>query len=162
MDSINVRVAKRLLEIKAVFLRPQEPFTWASGIKSPIYCDNRLILTAPEARNEVEQAIADTVKREYPEAEDLISTGGSVLETVEALREAGAEVLGVVSIFTYGMKKGVERMAEAGVKNVSLTNLDTIAQVGAEEGYIAPEDVSRLLKFRDNPSDESWINGGEN
>ena len=199
MDSINVRVAKRLLEIKAVFLRPQEPFTWASGIKSPIYCDNRLILTAPEARNEVEQAIADTVKREYPEAEvlmglpmgyvrsgnkdhgrqnriegrldkgekvvvveDLISTGGSVLETVEALREAGAEVLGVVSIFTYGMKKGVERMAEAGVKNVSLTNLDTIAQVGAEEGYIAPEDVSRLLKFRDNPSDESWINGGKN
>ena len=206
MDSINVRVAKRLLEIKAVFLRPQEPFTWASGIKSPIYCDNRLILTAPEARNEVEQAIADTVKREYPEAEvlmgtatagiahaaiaahllglpmgyvrsgnkdhgrqnriegrldkgekvvvveDLISTGGSVLETVEALREAGAEVLGVVSIFTYGMKKGVERM----------TNLDTIAQVGAEEGYIAPEDVARLLKFRDNPSDESWINGGEN
>ena len=204
MDSINVRVAKRLLEIKAVFLRPQEPFTWASGIKSPIYCDNRLILTAPEARNEVEQAIADTVKREYPEAEvlmgtatagiahaaiaahllglpmgyvrsgnkdhgrqnriegrldkgekvvvveDLISTGGSVLETVEALREAGAEVLGVV------------RMAEAGVKNVSLTNLDTIAQVGAEEGYIAPEDVSRLLKFRDNPSDESWINGGKN
>ena len=209
MDSINVRVAKRLLEIKAVFLRPQEPFTWASGIKSPIYCDNRLILTAPEARNEVEQAIADTVKREYPEAEvlmgtatagiahaaiaahllglpmgyvrsgnkvegrldkgekvvvveDLISTGGSVLETVEALREAGAEVLGVVSIFTYGMKKGVERMAEASVKNVSLTNLDTIAQVGAEEGYIAPEDVARLLKFRDNPSDESWINGGEN
>ena len=204
MDSINVRVAKRLLEIKAVFLRPQEPFTWASGIKSPIYCDNRLILTA------------DTVKREYPEAEvlmgtatagiahaaiaahllglpmgyvrsgnkdhgrqnriegrldkgekvvvveDLISTGGSVLETVEALREAGAEVLGVVSIFTYGMKKGVERMAEAGVKNVSLTNLDTIAQMGAEEGYIAPEDVSRLLKFRDNPSDESWINGGKN
>ena len=195
MDSINVRVAKRLLEIKAVFLRPQEPFTWASGIKSPIYCDNRLILTAPEARNEVEQAIADTVKRaahllglpmgyvrsgnkdhgrqnriegrldkgeKVVVVEDLISTGGSVLETVEALREAGAEVLGVVSIFTYGMKKGVERMAEAGVKNVSLTNLDTIAQVGAEEGYIAPEDVARLLKFRDNPSDESWINGGEN
>ena len=178
MDSINVRVAKRLLEIKAVFLRPQEPFTWASGIKSPIYCDNRLILTAPEARNEVEQAIADTVKREYPEAEvlmgtatagiahaaiaahllglpmgyvrsgnkdhgrqnqhrrpvwsqgekvvvveDLISTGGSVLEIVEALREAGAEVLGVVSIFTYGMKKGMERLAAAGVKNVSLTQL---------------------------------------
>ena len=178
MDSINVRVAKRLLEIKAVFLRPQEPFTWASGIKSPIYCDNRLILTAPEARNEVEQAIADTVKQDHGRqnriegrldkgekvvvVEDLISTGGSVLETVEALREAGAEVLGVVSIFTYGMKKGVERMAEASVKNVSLTNLDTIAQVGAEEGYIAPEDVARLLKFRDNPSDESWINGGEN
>ena len=178
MDSINVRVAKRLLEIKAVFLRPQEPFTWASGIKSPIYCDNRLILTAPEARNEVEQAIADTVNKDHGRqnriegrldkgekvvvVEDLISTGGSVLETVEALREAGAEVLGVVSIFTYGMKKGVERMAEAGVKNVSLTNLDTIAQVGAEKGYIAPEDVSRLLKFRDNPSDESWINGGKN
>ena len=199
MDSINVRVAKRLLEIKAVFLRPQEPFTWASGIKSPIYCDNRLILTAPEARNEVEQAIAtagiahaaiaahllglpmgyvrsgnkDHGRQNRIEGrldkgekvvvvEDLISTGGSVLETVEALREAGAEVLGVVSIFTYGMKKGVERMAEASVKNVSLTNLDTIAQVGAEEGYIAPEDVSRLLKFRDNPSDESWINGGKN
>ena len=215
MDSIQVRVAKRLLEIKSVFLRPQEPFTWASGIKSPIYCDNRLILTAPEARNEVEQAIADTVKREYPEAEvlmgtatagiahaaiaahllglpmgyvrsgnkdhgrqyriegrldkgekvvvveDLISTGGSVLETVEALREAGAEVLGVVSIFTYGMKKGIERMAAAGVKNVSLSNLDTIAQVGAEEGYISQDDVARLLKFRDNPSDESWIHGGK-
>ena len=198
MDSINVRVAKRLLEIKAVFLRPQEPFTWASGIKSPIYCDNRLILTAPEARNEVEQAIADTVKREYPEAEVLMgtATAGIAHAAIAAhllglpmgyvrsgnkdhgrqnriegrldkgekvvVVEAGAEVLGVVSIFTYGMKKGVERMAEAGVKNVSLTNLDTIAQVGAEEGYIAPEDVSRLLKFRDNPSDESWINGGKN
>ena len=214
MDSIDVRVAMRLLEIRAVFLRPQEPFIWASGIKSPIYCDNRLILTAPEARNEVEQAIADTVEREYPEAEvlmgtatagiahaaiaahllglpmgyvrsgnkdhgrqnriegrldkgekvvvveDLISTGGSVLETVEALREAGAEVLGVVSIFTYGMKKGIERMAAAGVKNVSLSNLDTIAQVGAQEGYISQEDVARLLKFRDDPSDESWIHGG--
>lgn len=213
---INCQVARGLLSIGAVFLRPQEPFTWASGIKSPIYCDNRLILTAPEVRVLVENAIAATVKREYPDAEvlmgtatagiahaaiaahllnlpmgyvrsgskdhgrrnqiegrlekgqkvvvieDLISTGGSVLDTVEALRAAGAEVLGVVSIFTYGMKKGVERMAEAGVKNVSLTNLDTIAQVGAEEGYIAPEDVSRLLKFRDNPSDESWINGGKN
>lgn len=212
---IKHEVARSLLSIEAVFLRPQEPFTWASGIKSPIYCDNRLILTAPEARNEVEQAIADTVKREYPEAEvlmgtatagiahaaiaahllglpmgyvrsgnkdhgrqnriegrldkgekvvvveDLISTGGSVLETVEALREAGAEVLGVVSIFTYGMKKGIERMAAAGVKNVSLSNLDTIAQVGAEEGYISQEDVARLLKFRDNPSDESWIHGGK-
>lgn len=216
MEHINVRVAKRLLEIRAVFLRPQESFTWASGIKSPIYCDNRLILTAPEARNEVEQAIADAVKREYPAAEvlmgtatagiahaaiaahllglpmgyvrsgnkdhgrqnriegrldkgekvvvieDLISTGGSVLETVEALREAGAEVLGVVSIFTYGMKKGIERMAAANVKNVSLTDLDTIAQVGAAEGYISQEDVARLLKFRENPSDESWIQGGEN
>ena len=214
MDSINVRVAKRLLEIKAVFLRPQEPFTWASGIKSPIYCDNRLILTAPEARNEVEQAIADTVRREYPEAqvlmgtatagiahaaiaahllglpmgyvrsgskdhgrrnqiegkltpgervvviEDLISTGGSVLDTVAALREAGAEVLGVVSIFTYSMKKGVKRMAEAKVKSVSLTNLDTIARVGAEEHYITEADVARLLAFRDDPADESWITKG--
>lgn len=209
-------IARGLLSIGAVFLRPQEPFIWASGIKSPIYCDNRLILTAPAVRDTVEQAIADTVRREYPEAEvlmgtatagiahaaiaahllglpmgyvrsgnkdhgrknriegrldrgekvvvieDLISTGGSVIDTVDALREAGAEVLGVVSIFTYGMKKGIERMAAASVKNVSLSNLDTIAQVGAEEGYIAPEDVSRLLKFRDNPSDESWINGGKN
>mgnify|MGYP000547740030 CR=1 FL=1 len=209
-------IAKDLLSIGAVFLRPEQPFTWASGIKSPIYCDNRLILTAPEARNEVEQAIADAVKREYPATEvlmgtatagiahaaiaahllglpmgyvrsgnkdhgrqnriegrldkgekvvvieDLISTGGSVLETVEALREAGAEVLGVVSIFTYGMKKGIERMAAANVKNVSLTDLDTIAQVGAAEGYISQEDVARLLKFRENPSDESWIQGGEN
>ena len=209
-------IAHDLLSIGAVFLRPDEPFTWASGIKSPIYCDNRLTLTAPTVRTHVEEGLAELVRTHYPEAqvlmgtatagiahaaiaahllgmpmgyvrsgnkdhgrqnriegrldkgekvvvvEDLISTGGSVLETVEALREAGAEVLGVVSIFTYGMKKGVERMAEAGVKNVSLTNLDTIAQVGAEEGYIAPEDVSRLLKFRDNPSDESWINGGKN
>ena len=215
MDIRNT-IARSLLSIGAVFLRPQEPFLWASGIKSPIYCDNRLILTAPEVRDQVEQAIADTVRQTYPTAEvlmgtstagiahaaiaghilglpmgyvrsghkdhgrgnqiegrlekgqkvvvveDLISTGGSVISVVEALRDAGADVLGVVSIFTYGMKKGVERMAEAGVKNVSLTNLDTIAQVGAEEGYIAPEDVARLLKFRDNPSDESWINGGEN
>lgn len=213
MDSINVRVAKRLLEIKAVFLRPQEPFTWASGIKSPIYCDNRLILTAPEARNEVEQAIADTVKREYPEAEvlmgtatagiahaaiaahllglpmgyvrsgnkdhgrqnriegrldkgekvvvveDLISTGGSVLDVVSVLREAGAEVLGVASIFTYGMKKGLERLAAANVKNVSLTNFDVIAAVAAEQQYIQPEDVARLIRFRDDPADESWMGG---
>ena len=211
MDSINVRVAKRLLEIKAVFLRPQEPFTWASGIKSPIYCDNRLILTAPEARNEVEQAIADTVKREYPEAEvlmgtatagiahaaiaahllglpmgyvrsgnkdhgrqnriegrldagekvvvieDLISTGGSVIEVVDALREAGAEVLGVVSIFTYGMQKGLDRLAAAQVRNVSLTNFDEICVVAAENGYIAPADIERLKHFRDDPSDESWM-----
>lgn len=215
MDSINVRVAKRLLEIKAVFLRPQEPFTWASGIKSPIYCDNRLILTAPEARNEVEQAIADTVRREYPEAqvlmgtatagiahaaiaahllglpmgyvrsgskdhgrrnqiegkltpgervvviEDLISTGGSVLDTVAALRAAGAEVLGVISIFTYGIAKGRQRLAEAGVKCVSLTDLDTIAQVGVQQGYITRGDVARLLAFRDDPSDENWIRKGE-
>ena len=208
---MNRQVARGLLSISAVFLRPQEPFTWASGIKSPIYCDNRLILTAPEARDLVERAIAETVKREYPQAqvlmgtatagiahaaiaahllglpmgyvrssskdhgrqnriegrldkgekvvvvEDLISTGGSVLDTGAALREAGAEVLGVVSIFTYGMKKGVERMAEAKVKSVSLTNLDTIARVGAEEHYITESDVARLLAFRENPSDESWI-----
>ena len=213
MEHINVRVAKRLLEIRAVFLRPQEPFTWASGIKSPIYCDNRLILTAPEARNEVEQAIADAVKREYPAAEvlmgtatagiahaaiaahllglpmgyvrsgnkdhgrqnriegrldkgekvvvieDLISTGGSVLDVVEVLRAAGAEVLGVVSIFTYGMKKGLERLAAANVKNVSLTNFDVIAAVAAEQNYIKQEDVVRLIQFRNNPADESWIGG---
>ena len=211
---IRVKVAQGLLSIGAVFLRPQEPFTWASGIKSPIYCDNRLILTAPEVRDVVEQAIADTVRREYPEAEvlmgtatagiahaaiaahlmglpmgyvrsgskdhgrknqiegkltpgqkvvvveDLISTGGSVLDTVAALREAGAEVLGVVSIFTYGMKKGIERMAAANVKNVSLTDLDTIARVGAEENYITNADVARLMAFRDDPADESWITKG--
>ena len=215
MDSINVRVARRLLEIKAVFLRPQEPFTWASGIKSPIYCDNRLILTAPEARNEVEQAIADTVKREYPEAEvlmgtatagiahaaiaahllglpmgyvrsgtkdhgrqnrlegrldkgekvvvveDLISTAGSCIEVVEALREAGAQVLGVVSIFTYGMQKGLDRLAEAHVTNYSLTDFDAMAETAAETGYIRPEDVRRLIAFRNNPSDESWIGGAK-
>ena len=209
------RIAKDLLSIGAVFLRPEQPFTWASGIKSPIYCDNRLILTAPEARNEVEQAIADTVRREYPEAqvlmgtatagiahaaiaahllglpmgyvrsgskdhgrknqiegkltpgekvvviEDLISTGGSVLDTVAALRAAGAEVLGVISIFTYGMAKGRQRLAEAGVKCVSLTDLDTIAQVGVQQGYITQGDVARLLAFRDDPSDENWIRKGE-
>ena len=211
MDSINVRVAKRLLEIKAVFLRPQEPFTWASGIKSPIYCDNRLILTAPEARNEVEQAIAGTVEREYPEAEvlmgtatagiahaaiaahllglpmgyvrsgnkdhgrqnriegrldkgekvvvveDLISTAGSCIEVVEALREAGAQVLGVVSIFTYGLQKGLDRLAAANVTNYSLSNFDAVCEVAAEEGKIRPEDIARLKQFRANPSDESWI-----
>ncbi|MDO5123358.1 MAG: orotate phosphoribosyltransferase [Eubacteriales bacterium] len=205
------RVAKALLEIKAVFLRPDEPFTWASGIKSPIYCDNRLILTSPEARKLVEQAIADTVKKEYPEAEvlmgtstagiahaaiaasildmpmgyvrgsakdhgrqnkiegrllpgqkvvvveDLISTGGSVIDVVDALREAGAEVLGIVSIFTYGMQKGLDRLAEANVRNVSLTNLDAVALEAATSGYIKAEDVDRLIKFRNNPSDESWI-----
>ena len=191
------KIAKDLLSIGAVFLRPEQPFTWASGIKSPIYCDNRLTLTAPVVRGHVEAGLAEIAHaaitatildlpmgyvrsgskdhgrgnriegrlekgQKVVVIEDLISTGGSCIEVVEALREAGAEVLGVASIFTYGMKKGVERMAEAGVKNVSLTNLDTIAQVGAEEGYIAPEDVSRLLKFRDNPSDESWINGGKN
>ena len=209
MDNIRTHIARHLLSIGAVFLRPDEPFVWASGIKSPIYCDNRLILTAPEARNEVEQAIADTVRREYPEAqvlmgtatagiahaaiaahllglpmgyvrsgskdhgrknqiegkltpgekvvviEDLISTGGSVLDTVAALRAAGAEVLGVISIFTYGMAKGRQRLAEAGVKCVSLTDLDTIAQVGVQQGYITQGDVARLLAFRDDPSDEN-------
>lgn len=215
MDNIRTHIARHLLSIGAVFLRPDEPFVWASGIKSPIYCDNRLILTAPEARNEVEQAIADTVRREYPEAqvlmgtatagiahaaiaahllglpmgyvrsgskdhgrrnqiegkltpgekvvviEDLISTGGSVLDTVAALRAAGAEVLGVISIFTYGMAKGRQRLAEAGVKCVSLTDLDTLAQVGVQQGYITQGDVARLLAFRDDPSDENWIRKGE-
>ena len=211
---IEKKIAKDLLKIKAVFFRPDEPFTWASGIKSPVYCDNRLTLTAPEVRLDVEQGLAQLIKENYPEAEvlmgtstagiahaaiaahllglpmgyvrsgskdhgrknqiegrleagqrvvvieDLISTGGSVLDTVAALREAGAEVLGVVSIFTYGMKKGVERMAEAKVKSVSLTNLDTIARVGAEEHYITEADVARLLAFRDDPADESWITKG--
>ena len=205
------RVARGLLSIGAVFFRPDQPFTWASGIKSPVYCDNRLILTAPEVRTVVESAIAETVKKEYPDCEvlmgtstagiahaaiaaemmglpmgyvrgsskdhgrenriegklekgarvvvveDLISTGGSVIDVVEALREAGAEVLGIVSIFTYGMKKGLERLAAANVRNVSLTNFDAIAEVAATTGYIAPEDVARLRKFRDNPSDESWM-----
>ena len=204
-------VAKELLAIKAVFLRPEEPFVWASGIKSPIYCDNRLILTAPAARDIVEKALAETIRREYPDCEvlmgtstagiphaaivghllglpmgyvrsgskdhgrenriegrlekgqkvvvieDLISTGGSALEVVEALRQAGADVLGIASIFTYGMKKGLDRMAAANVRNVSLSNFDAIAKVAAEEGYIKPEDVARLIAFRDNPSDESWI-----
>ena len=204
-------IAKGLLEIEAVFLRPQQPFTWASGIKSPVYCDNRLILTAPEIRNKVEQAIADTVKENYPDAEvlmgtstagiahaaiaghilgipmgyvrsgakdhgrgnriegrlekgqkvvvieDLISTGGSVIEVVEALREAGAQVLGIVSIFTYGMKKGLERLASADVKNISLTDFDAIAEAAANTGYIKEDDVKKLLAFRDDPQDESWI-----
>lgn len=210
---IAKKVAENLLKIKAVFLRPDEPFTWASGIKSPIYCDNRLILTAPEARDVVENAIAETVKKEYPEAEalfgtstagiahaaiaghilgmpmgyvrgsskdhgrnnkiegkleagtkvvvveDLISTGGSCIDVVEALREAGAIVLGIVSIYTYGMKKGLERLKEANVKNVSLTDFDTVIGVAAETGYIKASDVERLKAFRDNPSDESWIKG---
>ena len=205
------KIAKDLLKIKAVFFRPDEPFTWASGIKSPVYCDNRLTLTIPEVRLDVENGLAELVKTHYPEAqvlmgtstagiahaaitahilnmpmgyvrsgakdhgrqnqiegrlekgqkvvvvEDLISTGGSVIEVVNVLREAGAEVLGVVSIFTYGMKKGLERLAEAEVKNISLTNFDVVAQAAAEEGYIAPEDVERLIAFRNNPSDESWI-----
>ncbi|HIR87280.1 MAG TPA: orotate phosphoribosyltransferase [Candidatus Limivicinus faecipullorum] len=205
------KIAKDLLKIKAVFFRPDEPFTWASGIKSPVYCDNRLTLTAPEVRLDVEQGLAQLIKENYPEAEvlmgtstagiahaaitahllnmpmgyvrsgakdhgrqnqiegrlepgqkvvvveDLISTGGSVLEVVDVLRQAGADVLGVVSIFTYGMKKGLERLAAANVKNVSLTNFDVVAAAAAEEGYIKPEDVQRLIAFRNNPSDESWI-----
>jgi len=214
MNAIEKKIAKDLLSIKAVFFRPDEPFTWASGIKSPVYCDNRLTLTAPLVRTDVEEALAETIKREYPEAEvlmgtstagiahaaitghilglpmgyvrsgakdhgrqnqiegkleagqkvvvveDLISTGGSVIEVVNVLREAGAEVLGIVSIFTYGMQKGLTRLAEANVKNVSLTNFDCIAKIAAEEKYIKPEDVKRLIAFRNNPSDESWINGG--
>lgn len=207
-------IARGLLSIKAVFLKPDDPFTWASGIKSPIYCDNRLVLSYPEVRSLIEHAIADKVKELYPEAEalegtstagiahaaiaadilglpmgyvrgsakdhgrknqiegrlekgqkvvvieDLISTAGSALDAVEALRAAGAEVLGIVSIFTYGMKKGLERLAAAGIRNVSLTDLDTIAREGADAGYIAETDVARLLAFRDDPSDETWITKG--
>ena len=211
MTNTEKLIAKDLLSIKAVFFRPDEPFTWASGIKSPVYCDNRLTLTAPAVRSDVENALSETIKREYPEAEvlmgtstagiahaaitahilgmpmgyvrsgakdhgrqnqiegkleagqkvvvveDLISTGGSVIEVVNVLREAGAEVLGIVSIFTYGMKKGLVRLEEANVKNVSLTNFDVIAEIAAEENYIRKEDVARLIAFRNNPSDESWI-----
>lgn len=207
----NELIAKDLLSIKAVFLNLQEPFIWASGIKSPVYCDNRLTLTAPSVRNDVENSIAEVIKEKYPETEvlmgtstagiahaaivghilglpmgyvrggnkdhgrknqiegklekrqkvvvieDLISTGGSVIEVVNVLREAGAEVLGVVSIFTYGMKKGLERLKEADIQNTSLTDFDTVARVAAEDGYIDKEDISRLISFRDNPSDESWI-----
>ena len=215
METKNLarQIAGDLLKIRAVFFRPEEPFTWASGIKSPVYCDNRLTLSDPEVRRDVETGIAETIRKEYPEAEvlmgtstagiahaaivghimnlpmgyvrsgskdhgrqnqiegkllpgqkvvvveDLISTGGSCIEVVNVLREAGAEVLGVVSIFTYGMKKGVERLAAANVKNVSLTNFDVIAQVAAEENYIKTEDIARLIAFRNNPSDESWIGG---
>ena len=211
MNETEILIANDLLKIKAVFFRPDEPFTWASGIKSPVYCDNRLTLTAPEVRNDVENSLADVIKANYPEAqvlmgtstagiahaaitahilgmpmgyvrsgakdhgrqnriegklekgqkvvviEDLISTGGSVIEVVDALREAGAEVLGIASIFTYGMKKGLERLEQANVKTISLTNFDCIANVAAQTGYIKPEDVKRLIAFRDNPSDESWI-----
>lgn len=209
--TIEQIIAAELLSIKAVFLSPNEPFTWASGIKSPIYCDNRLILTAPKSRKIVESAIAQTVKERFPEAEvlmgtstagiahaaiaadildmpmgyvrgsakdhgrgnriegrleagakvvvieDLISTGGSCIDVVEALREAGAEVLGVVSIFTYGMKKGIERLAAAGVTNYSLSNFNTLVEVAVEQGYIAPKDEVRLKQFMSNPSDESWL-----
>ena len=211
MEAMEKIIAKDLLKIQAVFFRPWEPFVWASGIKSPVYTDNRLTLTAPEVRLDVEQGLAQLIKENYPEAEvlmgtstagiahaaitahllnmpmgyvrsgakdhgrqnqiegrlepgqkvvvveDLISTGGSVIEVVEVLREAGAEVLGVVSIFTYGMQKGLERLAAAQVKNISLTNFDVVAQTAAQEGYIRPEDVERLIAFRNNPSDESWI-----
>ena len=204
-------IAEDLLKIKAVFLRPNEPFTWASGIKSPIYCDNRLTLSDTQVRNDVENGLAQLVKEHYPEAEvlmgtstagiahaaitatildlpmgyvrsgakdhgrgnqiegkllpgqkvvvveDLISTGGSCIEVVNVLREAGADVLGIVSIFTYGMKKGLERLAAAEVKNVSLCDLDTLVEVAADKAYIAPEDKERLIKFRNNPSDESWM-----
>ena len=205
------KIAKDLLSIGAVFLRPEHPFTWASGIKSPIYCDNRLTLTAPEVRNHVEEGLAELIRKHYPEVEvlmgtstagiahaaitatilnlpmgyvrsgskdhgrgnqiegkleagqkvvvveDLISTGGSCIEVVEALRAAGADVLGIVSIFTYGMQKGIDRIAAANTKNYSLSNLDALVEVAAEEGYIKAEDKERILKFRNNPSDESWI-----
>ena len=205
-------IAKDLLSIGAVFFRPEEPFIWASGIKSPIYCDNRLTLTAPRVRDDVENGLAQLIRETYPDVEvlmgtstagiahaaitahimglpmgyvrsgakdhgrnnqiegklekgqkvvvveDLISTAGSVLEVVQVLREAGADVLGIVSIMTYGMKKGLERMAAADVKHVSLTNFDVVAEVAAQEGYIKPDDIERLIAFRNNPSDESWVN----
>jgi len=211
MSDFKKLIAHDLLSIKAVFFRPDQPFTWASGIKSPVYCDNRLTLTAPAVRTDVENSLAEVIRSEYPEAEvlmgtstagiahaaitahilnmpmgyvrsgakdhgrqnqiegrlepgqkvvvveDLIYTGGSVLEVVDVLREAGAEVLGIVSIFTYGMKKGIERLAAANVKNISLTDFDTIAATAAEEDYIRSEDITRLIAFRNNPSDESWI-----
>ena len=211
MTDTQRKIAKDLLKIKAVFFRPDEPFTWASGIKSPVYCDNRLTLTDVSVRTDVENGLADAIRENYPDAEvlmgtstagiahaaitghimnlpmgyvrsgakdhgrqnriegrleagqkvvvveDLISTGGSVIEVVDALREVGAEVLGIVSIFTYGMQKGLYRLAAANVKNVSLTDFDAIAEVAAEEGYIKPEDIQRLISFRNNPSDESWI-----
>lgn len=211
MNQIQERIAKDLLSIGAVFLRPEEPFTWASGIKSPIYCDNRLTLTSPEVRTDIETALAEVIQKEYPDVEvlmgtatagiahaaitahllnkpmgyvrsgnkdhgrqnriegkleagqrvviveDLISTGGSVIEVAEALREAGADVLGIVSIFTYGMQKGIDRLAEKGLRNISLTNFDVTVKVASEEGYIKAEDQERLIRFRNNPSDESWI-----
>ncbi len=209
-DELSRKIAQDLLKIRAVFFRPEEPFTWASGIKSPVYCDNRLTLSAPEVRTDVEKGLAQIIREEYPSVEvlmgtstagiahaaitgylmglpmgyvragakdhgrqnqiegrleagqkvvvveDLISTGGSALEVVDVLRQAGAEVLGVASIFTYGMKKGIERLTAANVKNVSLTNFDVIAEEAAKEGYIRPEDISRLIRFRNDPADESW------
>lgn len=215
MTELQRTIAKDLLDIKAVFFRPEEPFTWASGIKSPVYCDNRLTLTSVAVRTDVENGLATLIKENYPDVEvlmgtstagiahaaivghlmelpmgyvrsgakdhgrqnqiegrldkgqkvvvveDLISTGGSVIEVVNTLREAGAEVLGIVSIFTYGMKKGLVRLEEANVKNVSLTNFDCIAQVAADTGYIKESDIARLIAFRNNPSDESWIGGNK-
>lgn len=212
MTEMQKLIAKDLLKIKAVFFRPNEPFTWASGIKSPVYCDNRLTLTAVDVRLDVENSLAETIKQNYPDVEvlmgtstagiahaaitghimglpmgyvrsgakdhgrqnqiegrlekgqkvvvveDLISTGGSVIEVVNVLREAGAEVLGIVSIFTYGMQKGLDRLAQANVKNISLTNFDCIAEIAAQEGYIAKEDIAKLIAFRNNPQDESWMN----
>ena len=209
------RIARDLLSIKAVFLRREQPFTWASGIRSPIYCDNRLTLTAPEVRNDIENGLAQVIREKYPEVEvlmgtspagiahaaitahlmglpmgyvrsgakdhgrqnqiegrlekgqrvvvveDLISTGGSVIEVVNVLRDAGADVLGIVSIFTYGMQKGLDRLAAANIENTSLTDFDAVVSVAAEEGYIEASDVARLMAFRDNPSDESWIGGSE-
>lgn len=211
--SIGQQVAAALLQVKAVFFRPDESFTWASGIKSPVYCDNRLTLSYPEVRTLIEQALADTVRAQYPQCEalmgtstagiphaaiaahllglpmgyvrsgqkdhgrknqiegrllpgqkvvvveDLISTAGSVIEVVDILREAGAQVLGIVSIFTYGMQKGLQRLADANVQNHSLTDFDTIASIAAQQGYIADRDIQKLLAFRDNPADESWIGG---
>lgn len=211
MTDLTKKIAKDLLKIKAVFLRPDEPFTWASGIKSPIYCDNRLTLSDPVVRKDVEFGLKTIVEENYPDAEvlmgtstagiahaaivgyltdkpmgyvrssakdhgranriegklekgqkvvvieDLISTGGSVIEVVEALREAGAIVLGIASIFTYGMQKGIDRLAQCGVKNVSLSNLDALVEVAAEEGYIAEEQKESIIRFRNDPSDESWI-----
>lgn len=215
MEDVKKLIAKDLLSIGAVFLRPEDPFTWASGIKSPIYCDNRLTLTAPAVRNDVENALAKVIKEYYSDCEvlmgtstagiahaaitghilgmpmgyvrsgskdhgrnnriegklekgqkvvvieDLISTGGSAIEVVNALREASAEVLGIASIFTYGMSKGVKRLENANIKNISLTNFDVVTEVAAEEGYIAKDDVSRLIAFRSNPDDESWIGGNK-
>ena len=211
MENLERKIAKDLLSIEAIFLKPDEPFTWASGIKSPIYCDNRLTLSAPIVRNDVEEGLASLIQDNFAGAEvimgtstagiahaaitadilglpmgyvrgsskdhgrknqiegriipgqkvvvveDLISTGGSVIDVVNVLREAGAIVLGIVSIFTYNMTKSVDALAAANVKNISLSNFDVMVDVAAEEGYIKGEDKERLIKFRNNPSDESWI-----
>ncbi|MCI8699863.1 MAG: orotate phosphoribosyltransferase [Clostridia bacterium] len=212
MKNFEKEIAKELLAIEAIFLRPEEPFTWASGIKSPIYCDNRLTLTAPEVRTKIENALAEVIKENYSDVdvlmgtstagiphaaitadilklpmgyvrgsskdhgrnnqiegrlekgqkvvvvEDLISTGGSVIDVVNALRDAGAEVLGIVSIFTYNMEKSKVKLEEANVKNISLSNFDALVEVAAEEGYINKDSIQKLIAFRNNPSDESWIN----